>query len=416
MQTTHRFFHKYSGVATFVHQPGKDRPSVYEQATKLGGTFTRITKGLPEDSVWNFSPSIDVNPETGKTLITWRGQTTPFGFRHDRKYFYLNNKPTEIYIGYLHSDDTIYGATKVFTKPHKLSYEDPRLFRGPDNDLYMQFVVSTYASKYNKGGSRLFDNPKVLVSHLDEMGKADTTVVPPIGKNRDKDGCEKNWCFYPEGDKLHCLYSVYPMVVEREEGAPIGLDTSLLEVVTDGAPTFNSLPPLDVGYGYLIFYHWKSMQTDRNGFHWLEYKLGSFVVAKDYSKILYYDPAPIFTGSKEDHLIAWTNVLGEPLSYQPAVILPFGASIDKKTNILTMSLGINDAFMGIFRINLTYILGRMHKVSSSFLPAPSLPTPNSSSPPQLLECSADRPGSESFPGYTGRRPPITVHVDLNRQT
>ena len=161
MQSTNRFFHAYSGVAQLIKNEEEGIPNVYRQAEALGGTFTRIIKGLPEKSVANFSPSIIKHGD--RTLIAWRTQPEPFCFRYDRNYFYLNGTPTDVYLGELANDTTIIGAKKIRSKPHRLSYEDPRLFHGPDEELYIQFVGSTYASRYNKGDKKLFDQPKVVV-------------------------------------------------------------------------------------------------------------------------------------------------------------------------------------------------------------------------------------------------------------
>jgi hypothetical protein len=92
--------------------------------------------------------------------------------------------------------------------------------------------------------------------------------------------------------------------------------------------------------------------------------LGAYIVDRDFTKILYIDKNPLFTGSLNDHLIVWTDYAGNPVSDQPAVMLPFGAYIENTE--LVMSLGINDAFMGIFRCPMQNILGRMEKPDQDF--------------------------------------------------
>ena len=358
MQTTHRFYHAHSQVLFPLQVPQKGVPDVYAQARALNGEFTRITKGLPEGSVANFSPAIQKH--RGKTYIAWRSQPEPFGFRYDNNYFYLNNSPTEIYLGILCDDNAIISAKKIRSKPHRLSYEDPRLFVGPDDELYMQFVASTYASQYNRGGRKLFDNPKVIVAYLDELGEATRAVVPPIGKNREKGSQEKNWCFFSHKDELRCLYSTRPLVIERENGEPIEIDTSILDEITGGAATFNSLAPIDLGYAYLIFYHWKHMVCDSNGQYYLQYHLSAYLIDKKFTKVTHAIRRPLFSGSLNDQLISWTDYAGNPVSKQPAVILPFGAHIES-TN-LVMALGVNDAFMGIFRCPLEAIMREMAPV------------------------------------------------------
>jgi hypothetical protein len=161
MQTTHRFFHAYSDVLFPVRREIRGVPSVYRQAEELGGKFTRIVNGLPENSIANFNPSVIKHNQN--TYIAWRCQPQPFGFRHDMKYFYLNGQPNDIYIGMLGPDDaSIIGTKKLRPKKHRLSYEDPRLFKGPDESLYVQFITSTYASRYDKRTDKLFHQPKSL--------------------------------------------------------------------------------------------------------------------------------------------------------------------------------------------------------------------------------------------------------------
>jgi len=358
MQTTHRFYHAHSQVLFPLRVPQEGIPDVYEQARALNGEFTRISKGLPEGAVANFSPSIQKHK--GKTYIAWRSQPEPFGFKYDNNYFYLNNAPTEIYIGILRDDDTIVGAKKLRSKPHRLSYEDPRLFVGPDDELYVQFVGSTYASRYNKGGKKLFDDPKIVVAYINEFCEATNAVVPPIGKNRKKGSPEKNWCFFSHKDELRCLYSTRPITIERENGKAIEIDSSILDEVTGGAPTFNSLPPINLGYAYLTFYHWKHTVCDRNGQHYLLYHLSAYLMDKTFTKVTHAVRKPLFSGSLNDQLISWTDYAGNPVSKQPAVILPFGAYTES-TN-LVMALGVNDAFMGIFRCPLEAVMREMQPV------------------------------------------------------
>lgn len=357
-QTTHRFFHMYSSAVHPIIRPQEGIPDVYTQARALNGTFTRINKGLPEGSVANFSPSLLY--KNNKTYIAWRSQPEPFGFRYDNKYFYLNNKPTDIYLGLLHDDSTIVGAKPLRQKTHRLSYEDPRLFAGSD-DMYVQFVASTYASKYNKDGRKLLDQPKVFVAYIDESGEAIKAVLPPIGENREHGKPEKNWCFFTHKDELCCLYSTRPLVIKREKGEDYQVDTSALDEVTGGAPTFNSTAPIDLGYGFLIFYHWKHMAHGSNGQLYLLYHLGAYIVDKNFSKVLYVVKKPLFSGSLNDQVIHWTDCYGNPVSNQPAVILPFSAHVINTD--LVLPLGVNDAFIGIMRCPLESVMRQMERVS-----------------------------------------------------
>lgn len=359
MQTTHRYFHKYSNVVLPTRGVQEDVPDVYTQAEMLGGKFTRIVNNLPKDSVANFSPCILKHKDS--TLIAWRSQQQPFGFRWDNKYFYLNNTPTDIYIGHLANDETVLGARNLRPRKHRLSYEDPRLFVGPDDELYTQFIVSAYASKYDKGPDSRYGQPKVAVCFVNENCEAVSAAFPPIGNNRKKGAPEKNWCFFSKDELLHCLYSTRPLMIEREQGEKLVVDTSALDEVTQGNPTFNSTAPINLGYGHLVFYHWKHMAATPSGFKFLLYHLGAYIVDKNFTKLLYIDKNPLFTGSLNDRVIEWTNYAGQPISTQPAVILPFGGFIENTE--LVLSLGVNDAFMGIFRCPLENIMKRMKKVA-----------------------------------------------------
>tara|TARA_B100000902_G_scaffold373397_1_gene401310 strand:- start:1361 stop:1579 length:219 start_codon:yes stop_codon:yes gene_type:complete len=71
-------------------------------------------------------------------------------------------------------------------------------------------------------------------------------------------------------------------------------------------------------------------------------------------------PEVLFEGSMEDELITWTDVQGNPVSKQPACILPFGATV--KEDVLSLSLGVNDSFMGVFRVGLNNLLSLMNKI------------------------------------------------------
>ena len=172
---------------------------------------------------------------------------------------------------------------------------------------------------------------------------------------------EKNWAFFTEDDQLSCLYSTRPLVVERENGKRTELDTKVLERATQGCPTFNSTAPINLGYCYLVFYHWKHMTSTSDGKPYLIYHVGAYLVNKDFSQITYITEDPLFTGSLNDRVIEWTDTFGNPVSNQPAVILPFGALLEGDE--LVMSLGVNDAFLGIFRTKLEHIMRRMRSAT-----------------------------------------------------
>lgn len=359
MQSTTRFFHAHSSVLYPIKRPTTGIPDVYTQANNLNGVFTRINYGLPEGSVANFSPSI--LKHKNKTYIAWRSQPEPFGFRWDNNYFYLNDKPTDIYLGLLHDDQTVVGAKNLRPKKHRLSYEDPRLFIGPDDDVYVQFVASTYASRHNKHGRNFFDNPKVVVCYVDALGEASQAAIPPIGENRVKEKTEKNWCFFTHNQELKCLYSTRPFVIECEKSPRVEVDSSVLDTITNASPTFNSTAPINLGYAHLVFYHWKHMARKQNGTPYLLYHLSAYLIDKDFKNITHVIKKPLFSGSLNDELIYWTDYGGTPVSNQPAVILPFGAYVEG-TN-LVMSLGVNDAFMGIMRCPLESVMKQLERVN-----------------------------------------------------
>lgn len=331
-------------------------PTVYQQAEMLGGTFTRILYGLP-DHVADFSPSIC--KYNGRTFIAWRTQPEAFGFRYDNKYFYLNEKPTEVWLGELINDKTIVGAKSVRRNKHRLSHEDPRLFVGGDDLLYLQMVTSAYASKYDKRDSA-FTQAKVAVALVDNDGYAVSAVYPPIGKNREKGAVEKNWCFFNKDNELHCLYSTRDIVIEKETKPNITIKSDVLKESCGDHATFNSLAPLDLGDSYLVFYHWKHMAFEPNGSYYLKYHLGAYTLDKALTRIESITTEPLFTGSVNDGMIWWTNYAGQKVSRQPALVLPFGALIEGDE--LVMSCGVNDAYMGIFRTKVQNILEKMKSV------------------------------------------------------
>jgi len=356
----HRFHTAYSYVMhplTLTTKMGV--PNVYKQSKDLGGSFVRITRGLNKNDVANFSPSIIKH--RGHTLIAWRSQPEPFCFRHDMKYFYYNNTPTEINIGQLHEDDTILAARKLRSKPHKLSYEDPRLFITPDDELYGQFVTSSYATKWDTKTSVMTKSPKVCVGSINEFGELVDAVYPPVGGNHVDGKAEKNWCFFSDGDKLRLLYATMPVTIKTPGEADITLNSECLQQVTGGNATFNSTAPIDIGDEWLVFFHWKHMAVENfNDRPYLLYHLGAYCLDKNLTRITRMMKEPMFTGSTNDELITWTDAVGNPVSKQPACILPFGCF--EEDYELVMSLGVNDSFMGIFRCDMANILSLMDAV------------------------------------------------------
>jgi predicted GH43/DUF377 family glycosyl hydrolase len=103
------------------------------------------------------------------------------------------------------------------------------------------------------------------------------------------------------------------------------------------------------------------MQYKPDGMQYLQYHLGAYIVDKDFKKVLYTIKEPLFSGSLNDKLISWTNYQGSPMSTQPAVILPFSAHLENDQ--LVMPLGVNDAYMGIFRCPLEQIMKRLERVT-----------------------------------------------------
>ncbi len=334
-------------------------PCVYQQAEDLGGVFTRINRGLPFRSVANFSPCLF--DHDGHQLIAWRSQPEPFVFRHDMKYFYYNSVPTDVYVGELIGDDTIVGAKKIRNNPHKLSYEDPRLFHDSQGNLMCQFITSAYASRWDNTTHKMAKNPKVCVGEIDRFGKCINAFYPEIGLNHVDGGSEKNWCFFRDDDKTRLLYSTVPIVIKTPGEKEKRIDSSVLQKVTGEFPTFNSTAPVKIGDEWLVFYHFKFM--GRGPDHEqpiLFYGLSCYTLDDNLSKIVRYMPEVLFEGSMEDELITWTDVQGNPVSKQPACILPFGATV--KEDVLSLSLGVNDSFMGVFRVGLNNLLSLMNKI------------------------------------------------------
>lgn len=356
-------FHRYKALKNRVLYPlrnprPKGIPTVYQQAEEIGGTFTRITKGLPEDSVANFSPSLIKH--RGSTLVAWRSQPQHFCFRHDHKYFYYKSEPTSIYVGQMFNDEEIVNVKKLWNKPHRLSQEDPRLFIAPDDTLHCQFVTSSYASLWDTSKHKMVNQPKVCVGGVNIKGELEDTVFPAIGDNLEEGKPEKNWCFFSEGENLRLLYSTIPIVIKQPGKADTVIDSAPIQELTGGQPTFNSTAPILVDDEWMVFFHWKYMvqQLDRRPY--LLYSLGAYTLDKDFTKVLRVSTEPLFTGSVNDELITWTDCVGNDISNQPACILPFGCY--EEDGELVMSLGVNDSFMGIFRCDMANIFGLLRMV------------------------------------------------------
>jgi hypothetical protein len=84
----HRYRTYHNSVARRAFAPTKSGfPSVFDQAHEIGGTFTKITSGLPADSFANFSPC--VIQHRGSTLIAWRSQPKHFVFQARHEVFLL---------------------------------------------------------------------------------------------------------------------------------------------------------------------------------------------------------------------------------------------------------------------------------------------------------------------------------------
>ena len=356
----HRYRTYHDRAVRKVHLPSsKGFPSVYLQAQEIGGEFVRITDGLPPTAVANFSPC--VLKHRGSTLIAWRSQPEPFVFRHDMKYFYYNNTPTDIYVGELLRDDTIVAPRKLRAGKHRLSYEDPRLFLSPDDNLHCQFITSSYASKWDSSKHKLVKSPKVCTGLIDEWGQLVDCFFPPLGRNLQDGAAEKNWCFYSKGDELKLLYSTAPIVIKTPGQEDKVIDSSCLKEVTGNHPTFNSTAPVQIGDEWLVFYHFKYMVHELDKRPYLMYALSAYTLDEDQTKIVRMMKEPLFVGSTNDDLITWTDAVGNDISHQPACILPFGCFIENEEE-LVMSLGVNDSFMGIFRTPVLNVLSLMQRV------------------------------------------------------
>jgi hypothetical protein len=356
----HRYRTYHNSVVRRAFVPTKKGfPSVFDQAAEIGGTFTKITSGLPDESFANFSPC--VVQHHGATLIAWRSQPKHFVFRHDMKYFYYNNTPTDILIGQLLTDDTIVGRRKLIDKPHRLSYEDPRIFVSPENDLLCQFVTSTYATKWDVTKHKMIQSPKVCTGVVNEFGSLVDKFYPPIGQNLEAGKAEKNWCFFSDLNHLRLLYSTQPIIIKTPAQPDIIIDSTCLKKVTGEHPTFNSTAPILVDDEWLVFFHWKFMCQEIDKRPYLMYALGAYTLDKNLTRVTKMLNEPLFVGSTNDDLVTWTDSVGNDISNQPACILPFGCFVDINED-LVMSLGINDYFMGIFRTPVLNVIALMEPV------------------------------------------------------
>jgi len=278
------------------------------------------------------------------------------------KYFYYNNTPTDIWIGQMLTDDTIVASRKLIDKPHRLSYEDPRIFIAPDDSLLCQFVTSTYATKWDSTNHKMIKTPKVCTGVVDEYGSLVDRFFPPIGANFEEGKAEKNWCFFSDDEHLRLLYSTQPIVIKTPGQEDTVIDASCLKEVTGEHPTFNSTAPIRLNDEWLVFYHWKFMCRELDRRPYLMYALGAYTLDKDLTRVTRMVKEPLFTGSTNDDLVTWTDAVGNDISDQPACILPFGCFIDEEED-LVMSLGVNDYFMGIFRTPVLNVLSLMQSVS-----------------------------------------------------
>jgi len=357
---------RYAASLTYLEHPLKGDsysgyPTVYEQAERIGGKFTRIRWGLPDQAIANFSPCLI--SEHGHRLLAFRSQPEPFVFRYDQKYFYYNNTPTDVYIGELVSDDTILGARKIRSAPHRLSYEDPRLFNAPDGELYCQFVTSSYATKWDNSPHLMVNAPKICVGQVTSFGEVVDCVYPPAGQNLEAGKTEKNWCFFTDEEELKLLYSTIPLTIKTPGKPDKTIDSDCLKKLVGEYPTFNSTAPIKIGDEWLVFFHWKYMAFDaQQQLTYLLYHLGAYTLDEKMTKITRQCTEAIFSGSTNDKLIWWTDVNGQAVSKQPACVLPFGGIYDEDTECIEMPLGVNDSFMGIFRCPLVNILALLEEV------------------------------------------------------
>jgi hypothetical protein len=227
----------------------------------------------------------------------------------------------------------------------------------------MQFVTSSYASKWNKSSHKLVNQPKICVGRLDEYGEVVDCVFPPAGQNLKPDKAEKNWCFFTDEGKLRLLYSTVPLIIKTPGQSDKEIDSSSLKKVVGECPTFNSTAPIDIGDEWLVFFHWKYMCFDaKSQRSFLLYHCGAYTLDKGLTKITKQCTEALFSGSLNDHLIWWTDCTGHPVSTQPACILPFGGEYIEEDDTIELALGVNDSFMGIFKCPLVNILALLETV------------------------------------------------------
>ena len=352
-----RFYHQKSSVLYPIkkQEAADGVPSAYKQSEAIGGKLTRIVHGFPEYSVANFSPCLTVHNNTAYLL--WRTQPEPFIFRWDNSYFYNNNRPTELFLGIMKQDNEVTNGHSIRPGMHKLSYEDGRLFVGEDEELYCQFVSSRYASQTKKD-NKFFNDPKVWAAHIQD-GYATKATLPPQGQNRIKGQAEKNWCYFSHNNTTKLFYSTIPLIICEPDGQR-QIPSRILRKVCGQHPTFNSTAPIDLNGEYLVFYHWKHMSFMPDGRQYLQYHCSAYMMDKELTKITHIVNQPLWSGSLADELIWWTDSQGHKISTQPACILPFGGIVNGDE--LVMPLGVNDAWIGLFRCKLDCLMAFMEPV------------------------------------------------------
>lgn len=232
--------------------------------------------------------------------------------------------------------------------PHE-QWEDPRVVIGEDGRAYVSFA--TWIHHKNYPGRQSFTR---LSS---DWRKVEVLFEPPFGNNARKPelqkGWEKNWIWFQNHGKWHCVYSINPHVVFSAS-----MDGSVLETHKPARPiklpwSFGEprggTPPIRIGDEYLCFFHSSQNWQDRKR----RYFMGAYTFdAEPPFEIRRMTTTPLLVGSDQDF-----RHLGGPL-----VIFPSGALL--KNNEFLVVFGVNDEACGWIKIPSDAIEGLLETVNT----------------------------------------------------
>lgn len=159
---------------------------------------------------------------------------------------------------------------------------------------------------------------------------------------------EKNWVFFEQEDKLHCIYSTQPshMVLEIDGNKVVEKHITQEPAWHWGAMR-GGTPPIWIGDRWLVVFH-SSIPTETAP-HYVRYYAGAYTFeAKAPFNILQVSESPLMAGSEEDgHQVDPRYVDG----WKPYVVFPCGIVLEPDGKFL-VSLGVNDWQCVVARVSM----------------------------------------------------------------